>query len=160
MALPEPTEAPTEAGPQLPQITYFLFVTYDATLYPLHHIEECRQREVVENAQLNLVVKTSARVHDQQKHAKLIEQLLLETPEWTPQNSFVVTLIRDGNVNEYKGSKIICEQHKLPNQVLLNVEALRDKSLHIRNIMKQVICKATGGDPDDNFGRCHSFLQQ
>lgn len=56
------------------------------------------------------------------------------------------------------GAKILCEQNKLPNQVLLNVEALRDKSLHIRNIMKQVICKATGGDPDDNFGRCHSFV--
>lgn len=97
------SEPVLEPGLQLPQIPYYLFVTYDATLYPLHHIEECRQRELVENSQLNLMVKTSARVHDQQKHSKLIEQLLLETPEWNPNNSFVFTLIRDGNVNEYKG---------------------------------------------------------
>jgi hypothetical protein len=102
-SMQDANEPALEPGLQLPQITYFLFVTYDATLYPLHHIEECRQRELVENSQLNLIVKTSARVHDQQKHSKLIEQLLLETPDWTPQNSFVFTLIRDGNVNEYKG---------------------------------------------------------
>eukprot|EP00667_Euglena_gracilis_P035152 EG_transcript_63631 len=83
-------------------------------------------------------VDSRARTDPDVLHKDLIVELLAQHPV-PPEQTFVLAFINDGNSEQYKTAKAYLMANGTPNQVIMQVQNLREPSLLLRNLIKQVL---------------------
>eukprot|EP00668_Euglena_longa_P011585 GGOE01013993.1.p2 GENE.GGOE01013993.1~~GGOE01013993.1.p2 ORF type:complete len:135 (+),score=42.55 GGOE01013993.1:115-519(+) len=71
-------------------------------------------------------------------HKDLIAELLAQH-QVPSDRTFVLSFIHDGNTEQYKTAKAFLMANGVPNQIIMQVQNLREPSLLLRNLIKQVL---------------------
>eukprot|EP01012_Entosiphon_sulcatum_P031442 TRINITY_DN3971_c0_g1_i1.p2 TRINITY_DN3971_c0_g1~~TRINITY_DN3971_c0_g1_i1.p2 ORF type:complete len:137 (+),score=48.09 TRINITY_DN3971_c0_g1_i1:139-549(+) len=128
--------------------SYYVFITFDRfenVSQPQAMAEAVMQniqRELQRSTHISRIdVEQLPRTDPNVHHKDLMAELLGKHPEATAANTFCFTFIKDNNAEQYRGLKTLLTPKGVANQVIMQGQNLKDPSLLLRNLTKQVLLK-------------------